>query len=65
MKPKLFWTANGKVYEMYADALRVLRQSQSRTGDGKTNAKGVKDLQKPKGSIKALGGDGQDGPPND
>tara|TARA_R100001510_G_C7654556_1_gene213236 strand:- start:1194 stop:1391 length:198 start_codon:yes stop_codon:yes gene_type:complete len=65
MKPKLFWTANGKVYEMYADALRVLRQSQSRTGDGKTDAKGVKDLQKPKESIKASGRYGQDSLSND
>ena len=50
---------------MYADALRVLRQSQSRTGDGKTDAKGVKDLQKPKESIKASGRYGQDSLSND
>ena len=65
MKPKLFWKANGKVYEVYADALRVLRQSKSRTGDRTTNAKGVKDLQEPKGSIKASGRNGQDNLPHD
>lgn len=65
MKPKLFWKANGKVYEVYADALRVLRQSKSRKGDRTTNAKGVKDLQEPKGSIKASGRNGQDNLPHD